>query len=64
MKKNILVIGGGPAGLEASANLKRLGYNVILIEKDKKLGGHLAKWDRLFPDWVSAKQTLNALLDI
>ncbi|MBO7562665.1 MAG: CoB--CoM heterodisulfide reductase iron-sulfur subunit A family protein [Bacteroidales bacterium] len=63
MKKNILVIGGGPAGLEASANLKRLGYNVILIEKDKQLGGHLAKWDRLFPDGVSAKQTLNALLD-
>jgi heterodisulfide reductase subunit A len=63
MKNNILVIGGGPAGLEASANLKRLGYNVILIEKDKQLGGHLAKWDRLFPDGVSARQTLNALLE-
>lgn len=61
MKKNILIIGGGPAGMEAAANLDRLGYNVILIEKDKQLGGHLAKWDRLFPDGVSAKKTLDAL---
>ncbi len=61
MKKNILVIGGGPAGLEAASNLRRLGHNVILIEKEKQLGGHLAKWDRLFPDGVSAKQTLDAL---
>ena len=63
MKNNILVIGGGPAGLEASANLKRMGYNVILIEKESKLGGHLAKWDRLFPDGVSARKTLEALTD-
>ena len=61
MKKNVLIIGGGPAGLEAASNLKRLGYNVILIEKEKQLGGHLAKWDRLFPDGVSASQTLSAL---
>ena len=62
MKNNVLIIGGGPAGLEASANLVKLGYNVILIEKEKELGGHLAKWDRLFPDGESAKETLNALL--
>ena len=62
MKNNVLIIGGGPAGLEASAQLQRLGYNVILIEKEKTLGGHLAKWDRLFPDGVPAENALNALL--
>ena len=63
MKNNILVIGGGPAGLEASAVLSRMGYNVILAEKEKRLGGHLAKWDRLFPDQTPAKEVLDGLLD-
>lgn len=62
MKNNILVIGGGPAGLETSSQLQRMGYNVILIEKSPELGGHLAKWDRLFPDRVSADEVLRDLL--
>ena len=62
MKNNILIIGGGPAGLEASAQLQRMGYNVILIEKDSALGGHLAKWDRLFPDGVPADEVLSGLI--
>ena len=62
MKNNILVIGGGPAGLEASKALSQMGYNVILAEKEKLLGGHLAKWDRLFPDQVSAKEVLDSML--
>lgn len=63
MKNNILIIGGGPAGLEASANLQRLGYNVILVERSSTLGGHLSKWDRLFPDGESASAVLDRLLD-
>ena len=62
MKNNILIIGGGPAGLEAASGLQRLGYNVILIEKSTTLGGHLSSWDRLFPDGVSAKEKLKGLL--
>ena len=62
MKNNVLIIGGGPAGLEASAQLQRLGYNVILIERSQALGGHLAQWDRLFPSGVSARETLDSLM--
>lgn len=62
MKNNILIIGGGSAGLEAASGLQRLGYNVILIERTSMLGGHLASWDRLFPDGASASAVLDGLL--
>jgi NADPH-dependent 2,4-dienoyl-CoA reductase/sulfur reductase-like enzyme len=38
-KKNIWVIGGGPAGAEAAIVAAQRGHNVILYEKNKKLGG-------------------------
>ncbi|MDI9551869.1 MAG: CoB--CoM heterodisulfide reductase iron-sulfur subunit A family protein [Bacteroidales bacterium] len=62
MKNNVLIIGGGPAGMEASAQLQRLGYNVILIERESTLGGHLNRWDRLFPEGVPASEPLEALM--
>lgn len=60
--KNIVVIGGGPSGLEASAKLHKLGYNVILVEKSPALGGHLAKWDRLFPQGIPANDVLEGMI--
>jgi Heterodisulfide reductase, subunit A and related polyferredoxins len=60
--KNIVIVGGGPCGLEAAGQLKLMGYNIILVEKSDTLGGHLAKWDRLFPDGVEAKSVLDNLL--
>ena len=41
MKENVVIIGGGVAGLEAAKNLHRLGYQTFLVEKNKKLGGHI-----------------------
>ncbi|MRR15441.1 MAG: FAD-dependent oxidoreductase [Deltaproteobacteria bacterium] len=38
-KKRILVVGGGPAGLEAATTLQKRGHQVILIEKARRLGG-------------------------
>ncbi len=49
MNKSVIVIGGGIAGMEASAYLSAMGFNVTLFEKDEKLGGHLLNWERLFP---------------
>lgn len=38
-KKNILVIGGGPAGMEAAYIAKKRGHHVVLCEKESELGG-------------------------
>lgn len=62
MSQNVVVIGGGPAGIEASRRLRDLGYTPILIEKEPVLGGHLARWDRLFPDGVEARTFLEPML--
>lgn len=60
---NIVVIGGGPAGLEAAASLKDMGYKPVIVEIGDHLGGHLAAWDRLFPARVSAGELLASLLE-
>ena len=40
---SILVIGGGPAGLEATLSLARRGYEVTLADDQKELGGRINK---------------------
>ncbi len=63
--KTVAVIGGGPAGMEASKELAFNGFHVVLIESAKCLGGHMNQWDRLFPNKRPAAEILDYLhLDI
>jgi 2-enoate reductase len=39
--KRVLVIGGGPAGMEAAITARRRGFEVTLMEKENRLGGTL-----------------------
>ncbi len=39
VKKNVLVIGGGPAGMEAAFVAAKRGHHVVLCEKESELGG-------------------------
>lgn len=61
--KTIAIIGAGPAGLEASSNLVKLGHQVVLIEKSQTVGGHLKDWYQLFPDRRPGKEILTALVN-
>ncbi len=47
--QRILIIGGGIAGITAALNLAKKGYEVIIVEKEGFIGGHMAKWDKMFP---------------
>lgn len=40
-KKKVLIIGGGPAGMEAAYVAKKRGHDVVLCEKTNELGGQL-----------------------
>lgn len=61
--ENVIVIGGGVAGMTAAASLARKGYGVHLIEKKNELGGNVAAWDRLFPEGRHAVDVLRHLRD-
>ncbi len=43
----VLVVGGGPAGLEAATMLGKRGYEVVLAEATRELGGRVAAEARL-----------------
>ena len=61
----ILVIGGGPAGLEAARGAAELGYRAVLVEKTALLGGNpiLADYAALTPHMENAEQAMQRMVD-
>ncbi len=45
----VLVIGGGVAGIQASLDLADSGYQVHLVEKEASIGGIMAALDKTYP---------------
>jgi heterodisulfide reductase subunit A len=50
INRRVLVVGGGIAGITASLDLAEGGYEVILLERESALGGHMAQLSMTFPD--------------
>ncbi len=44
-----LVIGAGIAGIQASLDIANSGYEVVLVEKEPSIGGHMAQLSETFP---------------
>jgi 2,4-dienoyl-CoA reductase-like NADH-dependent reductase (Old Yellow Enzyme family)/NADPH-dependent 2,4-dienoyl-CoA reductase/sulfur reductase-like enzyme len=71
LKKTVVVVGGGPAGMQAALTASERGHKVILFEKEQSLGGAMRpasglpfKYDlRKYMDWV-AKKTLGSGVDV
>jgi len=47
--KTALVIGGGIAGIQSSLDIANAGHQVILVEKDPSIGGHMSQLSETFP---------------
>ena len=45
----VLVVGGGIAGIHASLTLAKAGKHVYLVEREPTIGGHMAQYDKTFP---------------
>jgi len=46
---DVVVIGGGVAGIQAALDLAGHGIDVWLVEKEPSIGGHMAMLDKTFP---------------
>lgn len=46
---DVMVVGGGVSGIQASLDLATAGFKVYLVEKSPAIGGHMAQLDKTFP---------------
>ena len=46
---DVLVVGGGVSGIQASLDLAASGYRVYLVEQAPSIGGHMAQLDKTYP---------------
>lgn len=46
---DVLVVGGGVSGIQASLDLATVGFKVYMVERAPSIGGHMAQLDKTFP---------------
>jgi heterodisulfide reductase subunit A len=63
MSKQVIIIGGGIAGMKTASTLESMGVSTLVIEREKTIGGKLNNWDRLFPTFTPASEVLDRLVD-
>lgn len=49
LTKRAMVIGAGVSGIQAALDIANSGYQVILVEKEPAIGGHMAQLSETFP---------------
>jgi len=57
-----LIIGGGVSGMTAASELAKQGFEIHLVEREKKLGGYLREIHYLLDDGDDPKEKLEALI--
>ena len=46
---NVLIVGGGIAGMQAALDVASAGFKAFLVEKQPTVGGHMLQYDKTFP---------------
>jgi heterodisulfide reductase subunit A len=46
---DVMIVGGGISGVQASLDLATAGFRVYLVDKSPAIGGHMAQLDKTFP---------------
>ncbi len=46
---DMMVVGGGIAGMQAALDIAESGHKVYLVERDTTIGGHMLQFDKTFP---------------
>jgi heterodisulfide reductase subunit A len=46
---DVMVVGGGISGIQASLDLADSGFRVYLVEKSPAIGGKMAQLDKTYP---------------
>ena len=46
---DVMVVGGGISGIQATLDLAASGFKVFLVDKAPAIGGHMAQLDKTFP---------------
>ncbi|MGD0579229.1 MAG: CoB--CoM heterodisulfide reductase iron-sulfur subunit A family protein [Bryobacteraceae bacterium] len=49
INQNVVVVGGGIAGIHAALTIANSGKQVYLVERAPSIGGHMAQFDKTFP---------------
>lgn len=64
MSEVVLVIGGGPAGIEAARGVADLGLRAVLVEQRERLGGTpiFAQYAALTPYFANAEEAMDAMI--
>lgn len=47
--QRVMIVGGGIAGIEAALQIADAGFEVILVEREPSIGGHMSRFDKTFP---------------
>ena len=46
---DVMIVGGGISGVQASLDLGNAGFKVYLVDKSPSIGGKMAQLDKTFP---------------
>ncbi|OLS27262.1 MAG: CoB--CoM heterodisulfide reductase iron-sulfur subunit A [Candidatus Heimdallarchaeota archaeon LC_3] len=49
IKPEVLIVGGGIAGIQSALTIANAGKKVFLVEREPTIGGHMAMFDKTFP---------------